>query len=200
MSSTEIRRLMNVLEDANAGDATEVDQNKIAQLIASKFIIRGEWHITGGKVDVDGDVSIKSRMVRFPFKFGMVSGMFYCDRSGLRTLIGSPAYVGKSYCCENNPIKTLEGAPSEIGGSFYCYEHRLTSLDGLPAKVGDSYYIGWSRQLPLLQLVGKNWIDTEYSGPTQAILDKYIGEPSRANILACQKELIDAGFEGNASW
>ncbi len=65
-----------------------------------------------GSIDVVGDVDLyKKGLKRLPFKFGNVTGNFYCN---------------------SNNLKTLEGAPSTVDGLFDCTENDLDSLKGLP--------------------------------------------------------------------
>ena len=51
----------------------------------------------GKLLDVTGDVDLSNiNLSKLPFKFGKVSGGFYCS---------------------SNQLETLEGAPKEVGGS-----------------------------------------------------------------------------------
>lgn len=216
-SSSEFRRLMTLLEDVTSSSMVEApSQDEIAKTIIdktinTKFKIIGTWSINSGKVDVEGSVKVKGKMSRLPFSFGRVTGTFDCSRVGLTTLIGCPFFVGGLFGCISNPITSLVGAPSDVG-SFLCYDHALVSLEGLPLKIAGDLCLSWSEKLPMLRLVGREceWVKNTgfntVSGKPWAldgameIVNKYKNDSSRSNILACQKELIDAGFEGNASW
>jgi hypothetical protein len=209
MSTSEIRRLITLLEASSISDQDKMARTIISKTIDDKFRIKGSWSINDGKVDVKGSVQTNDKMAQFPFSFGQVSDHFNCQNTNLKTLVGGPIYVGGEFLCSQNLIITLVGAPIEITGAFTCYGHRLTSLEGLPSKVGICYYLSWLPKLPLLRLVGKkcSWIDNEgwsilqkNQNEAMNILNKYENNASRANILACQKELINAGFEDNASW
>ena len=53
-----------------------------------------------GSIDVDGNVKLsRINLTNLPFKFGKISGNFYCS---------------------NNLLTSLEGAPTSVGGEFYC--------------------------------------------------------------------------------
>ncbi len=183
-----------------------------------------------GKVDIKGNFMLLMPVTQFPFPFGTVNGSFSCAGRGMITLENGPASISGRYSCANNKLKSLKGAPTiagghflcgqnqltslvhaprEVGGEFNCRNNRLTSLEGLPEKIGNQILLTWNPNLPLLRLVGRTVFlspglseisaQVEKYGEVNDILDKY-REPTRSNILTCQKELIDAGYEGNASW
>ena len=62
----------------------------------------------------------------------------------------------------------------------------------------------WGPDLPLLSLLRSTPTVFLHGAPSkvQEVLSKYltIDAVSRRAIIACQKKLIDAGFEGNAGW
>jgi hypothetical protein len=61
-----------------------------------------------GSIDVDGDVDLSYKNLdRIPIKFGVVTGMFYCN---------------------NNNLTSLENCPNEIKSWFNCSYNKLRSL------------------------------------------------------------------------
>jgi hypothetical protein len=97
-----------------------------------------DYEIVDGVVNVDGDVIIcKSKLTELPFQFGKVTGNFNCSENRLKSLKGSPYYVGGDFECNKNTyLKSLEFGPKEVLGSFDAQQSGLTSLKGSPDKVG----------------------------------------------------------------
>jgi len=96
-----------------------------------------------GLLDVDGYVDLSNiNLSKLPFKFGKVSGSFYCWKNQLETLQGVPKTVGGDFFCDNNILTTLEGAPQSVGGDFYCQGNQLKTLEGAPQEVGVGFYCG----------------------------------------------------------
>ncbi len=91
-------------------------------------------------VDVDGDVDLSDQqLAEIPVIFGKVTGDFNVARNNLRSLDGSPYYVGSWFSCTGNELKNLKGSPREIGGSFFCTNNKLESLEGMPSEIGGSF-------------------------------------------------------------
>jgi uncharacterized protein (DUF1330 family) len=152
-----------------------------------------------------------------------VGGNFWCDNNQLTTLEGAPTSVGGSFLCYSNQLTTLEGAPTSVGGDFYCDNNQLTTLEGAPTSVGGNFWckknqltaleglptipgilhLSYSSTLPLLRcLLAKEiqlYPENGKHKTAESILNKYAGQGKRA-MFDCQKELEDAGFEGNAKW
>jgi len=100
-------------------------------------IVYGKYEIVGGVVNVDGSVDLSNKnLKRIPFKFGIVTGNFYCNDNLLITLKGSPKEVGGLFACHYNQLTTLEGSPKIVKGSFDCSHNQLTTLERGPKKVG----------------------------------------------------------------
>jgi hypothetical protein len=124
----------------------ESDPIEIAK-ICEKYGIKN-YTINNGLVDVDGDVDVSGGtyiLPRFPFKFGRVSGSFFCYYCNLKTLEGSPIEVGGDFVCGYNDLKTLKGAPQKVGGKFSCNCNDLISLEGAPSEVGDSFHCHYNK-------------------------------------------------------
>jgi hypothetical protein len=136
-----------------------------------------------------------------------VGGGFDCDDNELMSLEGGPKAVGRGYSCSKNFISDLKGAPRAIPGNFNCSINPLQSLEGFPSEIGGTLWISYKETLPLLRtlvahsIVFYPWADNTDSpaGRVLSILKKYAGEGKRG-VIRCQKELIAAGFEGNAKW
>lgn len=92
------------------------------------------WKINSdGLVDVAGGVNISSaKLKKFPIKFGKVVGNFFCKKSNLDSLDGSPLTIEGSFDISYNKLTSLEGCPSFISGSLHCNDNELNSLKGCP--------------------------------------------------------------------
>jgi hypothetical protein len=53
-------------------------------------IITGTYEIVDGVVNVEGDVNILKEMTEIPFKFGIVSGSFFCNNTKITSCEGGP--------------------------------------------------------------------------------------------------------------
>jgi hypothetical protein len=103
-------------------------------------VIQGKYEIMGGLIYVHGNVHLGDRnLIAIPWKFGRVSGNFFCSYNKLQTLEGAPTSVGGSFYCRHNQLRTLIGAPSSVGHSFYCQNNPLTTLEGAPTFVGKEF-------------------------------------------------------------
>jgi hypothetical protein len=129
-----------------------------------------------------------------------VDGYFDCYNNQLTSLEGAPQKVSGGFDCYNNKLMSLAGAPKSVGGYFDCRNNPLISLEGAPKSVSGGFYLTWSKDLSLLRLVIYKSIET-YNDQVNEIIRKYSNHtPLKEAILLCQKELIDNGFIGNASW
>ena len=94
-----------------------------------------------GTIDVDGNVNLTNKnLTKIPFKFGKVTGGFYCDSNLLTSLEGCPNEVGEHFYCDNNKLKDLIGGPQEVGGDYICYTNQLDSLEGCAGDIGTNLY------------------------------------------------------------
>ncbi len=124
--------------------------------------------------------------------------------NNLTSLHGLPESMHRLNCSHNKLI-SLRGCPSQVE-SLLCDQNPFQSLDGFPKDI-NYFSVGYLPNLPMLRSlttksrIGCNKENGDNEEPLTAILNKYNGKNySRANIIACQKELIDAGYEGNAAW
>ena len=149
-----------------------------------------------------------------------VSGDFHCSKNQLTSLINSPEKVDGDFNCSKNQLTSLNGAPSFVGGDFFCMSNNLTSFEGAPSSVGGEFFC-MNNKLKSLKgihkhikeingnalLASKNPISSHILGvfkikgletiqidnkDVQKIVNKYLSE---GDILECQQELIEAGFE-----
>ncbi len=205
MSSSELRRLMTLLEDAT-NSAMSVNKKQIAALVKKYFMT----DTPTVQVEDDGTVNVKGTIYphnrdtyvykQFPVKFGKIDGNFNVQGCGLTTLIGGPTEVGGNFTVSNNKLTSLKGSPKLVGGHYVCRGNPLVSVEELPQSFTGLFVCDWHPDLPLLRLLRCKRVYVRECDTVADILRKYAGNPSRSNILACQKELIDAGFEGNAAW
>jgi hypothetical protein len=140
------------------------------------------------------------------------------NAQNLRSLEHGPQTVGESYIVFNSSIKSLEHCPTDIPERFiieYCYF--ITSLKGCPEKIGERFSISNCQYLKSLDYLPKEILGKVYlfncdkvfnllrifkikgvksirfhKNPIEDIINKYL--PSR-DIIGCQDELIEAGFE-----
>jgi hypothetical protein len=136
---------------------------------------------------------------------------FTCiNLAALVSLEGAPKSVGRDFECSNNiKLESLEHSPQRVGRNFECWNNPLLpSLDGMPTEIGGKLMITYSENFPLLRaLVAKKGIEFSHLSahiPAEGekvaeIINRYKGQGKMA-IFDCQKDLEDAGFEGNARW
>ena len=169
------------------------------QDVETYFRVHGTINIDNDIVNVDGFLTLTRVTEKIPFQFGKVTGDFYIDYANLTTLVGCPKTVGGDFNCSDNELTSLVGGPKTVGGSYRCYDNPITSLDGLPDTVGKFFIINWNETIPLLKLVKFNYVDIFNKWSLTEIIQKHCGQkPLRQAIIQCQRELIDAGFKGNA--
>ena len=112
------------------------EPSQIVQIIPDKNQFIVNCHCT-----VHGRVNLSS-FTNGMFKWGKVEGHCVCSGSSkLKSLEGSPEYVGGNFNCSMcTDLKSLEGAPEVVDGAFRCgYCSKLTSLKGAPKYVGGEF-------------------------------------------------------------
>lgn len=149
------------------------------------------------KINVNGTiVSNNLKFRRLPFNFGTIEGDAIFDRNGLITLDGCPSKVLGTFQCQGNELTSLKHGPTQVRNFYYCGDNPLTSLEGLPVDT-TVILMTLYEETPLLRLVGMPYL----LEIIKSIINQYRNQgPSRKNIIACQKQLIDAGFGSNAAW
>ena len=83
---------------------------------------------------------------KIPIKFGRVEGGFFLPNEYcIKTLEGSPKWVGGSFVCQNGLYTNLKGAPEYVGGDFRSADNRnLISLEGAPNKIVGDFNIKYT--------------------------------------------------------
>jgi hypothetical protein len=201
-----------------------VDKKKIMLLLKKYFDTSVDVTIDDdGLVSCTGNVVLKKITVtHLPVQFKQVDGYFDCSNNQLTSLEGAPSEVGRWVDCSNNQLTSLAGAPSDVGGMFACTHNQLTTLVGAPNSISNTFYcsnnpleslqgmptflkklfITYDPNLPLLRGLYAQEIELYprlEDKRIETILNKYAGQ-GKQGVIRCQKELIAAGFEGNAKW
>jgi len=153
------------------------------------------------RVDVTGSVTFRWKgQKEFPLWFGKVTGSFIAGGLALGKLEGAPYWVGIDFSVQNNRLTSTFGGPEHVGRHYKLLGNNLQNLDGLATHIGDSVSFDYHKNLPLLRtLVAKRIWPHPDQPALEKILVKYAGQGKRA-MFDCQKELEDAGFDGNAKW
>jgi hypothetical protein len=141
------------------------------------------YHINpDGTVDVDGSVHLpKYGLTELPLKFGRVLGSFYCEKNKLKSLEGSPVYVGGYFDCSHNKLKSLESGPKFVHGSYWCDNNKLTSLVGSPNSLIGNFSFDFSN----------NRITSLVGGPKNITYQIYFDDSLPEKIVDNQKYLKD---------
>ncbi len=229
LSSAWMRTLLEIVHEMQSKVVSEapIDKATIEKIIKTRFQRMKFTIDDNGEVTVIGHCIAKTpwpESAKLPITFKQVSIGFYCSYANLISLEGSPEFVGGNFVCDGNQLTTLSGSPSRVIGDFSCTHNQLTSLDGLPRNLLGTLHcnhnpltsldglpddflgkirLSWNPKLPLLRLLKCEDIGiSQVSAPGLTnIMNRYCGANfSRSSIVQCQKEMVNAGFEGNASW
>ena len=183
-----------------------VDKEKILELFRNNFDPFDHYLLTNqmqiqddGTVDVQWNIYMFGELEEIPIKFGIVTGDFVAEEKGLKTLHNMPKIVTGDCELAGNKLTTLLGAPEEVGGNFHVNRNPLVSLEGFPQKVGRKVSLRWTPTLPLLRTLNAQEVILYGQPRAMVILNKYAGQ-GRAGAIDCKRELVAAGFEGNARW
>jgi hypothetical protein len=173
--------------------------------------------INNGVFTINGDCFLKSKVSRLPCKFELASN-FDCSENRLTTLDGSPKTVLGRFICNENILRDLIGGP-EKAYVYDCRGNPLTSLDGLANNIGGILYLTITDSLPILKLLSKTTLGKVLREPMYlggaarfansdtrlSIINKYLnlieaGTTKKQAMWQCQQELINLGFDKNATW
>jgi hypothetical protein len=131
---------MKFLEKYKLFEYAEVDNQKIHK-ICKIYDINNYTINTDGSIDVDDDVNIDNYYLeKIPLKFNKVTGYFVVHQNILKSLNGSPKWVGGDFDCSENDLTTLKGGPEYVGGNYSCILNELTDLEGSPSKVDGDFH------------------------------------------------------------
>ena len=182
-----------------------VDKQEIAQVFRSWFdtdSLRFEVN-DDGTISGEGLIHTSAKLPRkLPVRFKTFTGSMWLMQTGLDTLEGLPEYLDGDLRVRGNQLSDLKGAPKIITGIFNIIDNPLESLEGFPNSV-TTVILDDDPKLPMLRLLNASEItikgsrDPDYR--VQEILNKYAGQ-GRAGAIDCKRELVAAGFEGNARW
>jgi len=191
-----------------------VDIAGIREVLLHSFTMDGEYQIEDdGRVTSFGNVISRRGMARLPVEFSRIDGDLRLGNTGLVSLENCPKTLGGSLEAQNNFLKTTMGMPEDVGRYVDVSDNPLVNLNGFAKKVGAHVDITLTPTLPLLRLLvapdivlriprNSGTRATEFSQDRfdiESILDKYAGQ-GRAAVIDCKRELVAAGFEGNARW
>lgn len=130
----------------------------------------------------------------------VINGRFNCNRNHLTSLKFGPDRVGGYFSCGNNQITSTEHAPKILSEGASFGSNLLTSLKDIHKHIQESYgFFGFagndirSHVLGLLKIKGLKGVILENSD-VQVIINKHLNHRHSRNLLACQEELIDAGY------
>jgi len=158
-----------------------------------------------GKITVLGNVMLwrSPPEGKLPVEFEFVNFSLQVQNRSLISLEGCASVVRQDFNCRGNKLTTLIGGPQIVGKDYLAGNNPLENLDGLALEIGQRLYLPYHRDLPLLRaLVAPEIVFQNFdpaTPPPYHIIKKYAGKGKRA-MFDCQKELEDAGFEGNARW
>jgi len=150
--------------------------------------------------------ALKTNGGRLPFMFNEAKSNFDVSECKLISLLGSPRLVSGHFNASDNLLDSLEGIPQIINGSINLSNNpKLKSLSGIHKKlksVGMEFLIPETiktgilslmmvKELKSVQLIGPKVIP----GLSDAlkILNRHLRKDR--DVLACQEELISAGFK-----
>jgi hypothetical protein len=184
--------------------------NQLTSLTGAPTSVTGDFYcysnkltsLTGAPASVGGDFSCRgNQLTSLTGAPTSVTGNFYCASNELTSLTGAPASVGGDFSCTSNKLTSLTGAPASVGGDFSCSNNQLTSLKDIHKyikSIGKTFYLAdnpiKSHVLGLLKIKGLKSVELD-NKEVEKILNKYLPE---GDILDCQQELIEAGFDAYA--
>ena len=180
-----------------------------------KDLFESSSEVKLGDLSIDGEIVAPNGVRREEWK-----GKLNAIKIDLTSLEGAPKKVGGFFSCSwNERLTSLVGGPEEVGGFYSTKSCDLTSLEGAPKKVGGYFNCSGNKRLTSLagihkhikEIRGEFRCDSDLSGPVlgllkikklrgvrlkdnklAAILNKYLPE---GDLIDCQQELIDAGYE-----
>lgn len=116
-------------------------------------------------------------------------------------MVGAPEIVSHYFSCSINHLTSLLGLPKYIGFNLYCTQNlNLTNISDIwDSVINGTVYINVERNLAILPLI-KFGISLEIkNSKISEILISNRGS-SKQNIINCQYELIENGFDEHAKW
>ena len=145
-----------------------------------------------------------------------INGALHCaNNSNLKNLIGCPQGIESLIChsCGFSSVSSLEGMPKIIKKNLTIYNNPIKSLKGIHKiveEIGNKLMLPFHIESNILGVLKiKNlkeivFYDTKNEFSIEAkdkinkvaeIVNTYLPNPTTAQILDCQNELIEAGYE-----
>ena len=137
-----------------------------------------------------------------------INGDFDCSGNyELNSLKGVPQTGVNNLYFPHCNITSLEGLPRQIGGALLFYKNPITSLKGIHKIVNEikgELAVPQSVISNILGVLKIRNVDTfRFGAPFESnvkteisdIINKYLPNPNSDQIIDCQNELIEAGFE-----
>jgi hypothetical protein len=170
--------------------------------VKNSFFCQGNLlkNLKGGPQSVGADyLASQNKLISLEGAPAQVPGDFYCSSNELQTLVGGPKKVGDKFICYNNKLTSLEGCPSSMV-ALVAHTNNLTSLNDIHKHIKHlSSFADFdgnpitSHVLGLLRIQGGFDEVSLDNKDVEKILNKHLR--GDRDILACQEELIEAGFE-----
>jgi hypothetical protein len=127
-----------------------------------------------------------------------VGGECTFNTNKLTSLEGAPKYVHGYFSVSDNKLTSLDEAPEEIFGEFVCNDNKITSLHNIHKHIKyiDTEFCASKNPLKecvlgLLKIRGLKSVDID-NKKVEDIINKYL---PLGDIIDCQSELIEAGFD-----
>ena len=205
MKIRELFENLDALDNNNAKTVGELKLNNEGEIVALNGIPRDVWQgnfevpynnvdnlesFEGSPIEINGafTCSMHKKITTFNGSPKMVNGAFIVSDCNISSVEGLPEFIKQNCFITKNPIKTLKNIyknVKEIGGKLYVENSVESNVLGV-LKI---------KNLKELIFLNKNtYTKTEISN----IINKYLPNPNMSQILDCQNELIEAGFEGYA--
>lgn len=92
-------------------------------------------------VNVADPVKIEEQYIHFlPVKFGTVADSFTLINCQLKSLKGTPTYVGKFFNVAANDLQSLKFSPKSVAGYYNARNNKISSLKGVTENVKGNFY------------------------------------------------------------
>ncbi len=147
-------------------------------------------------VSVAGDVTFVGVLpeLQFQVQFRTVTGNFYVEGKSLKTLLGCPQIVGGNFDCAYCDLVDLTHISTKIGGTIFCNGNPIKTFKNIHKMTSCNKVL-----LPMNNTPGTLYWILVPNIRTISCFEEQVGEILTTHIrtkdiLACQEDLIDAGF------
>ena len=131
------------------------------------------------------------------------NGNFICAREGLTTLEGAPSIIRNgAFDCSTNRLTSLKGIPSSVDGFVNCAANKLTSLHDIHKLIKNMDGVFWANSNPITSCIlgvllirGCIGLMIDNIRVKNIIIKHLPNNYGFQGVLACQNELLDAGFD-----